>query len=102
MDNGMDPPESKTDLVKRLRVKAGVMEMGEKIPWGSDTALMREAAHALENMIPGIDRLEDRLQDGCELIRQESRWYLYDRNGEYVTSGDTLRDAIISVIFIDC
>lgn len=31
-------------LVDRLNMKAGVMEMGEKIAWGSDTALMREAA----------------------------------------------------------
>jgi len=32
------------DLPSRLEKKAGVMEMGEKIAWGSDTALMREAA----------------------------------------------------------
>ncbi len=36
-----------SDLVKRLDIKAGVMEMGEKIAWGSDTALMRESARAL-------------------------------------------------------
>jgi len=32
------------DLVKRLEIKAGMIEMGERIAWGSDTALMREAA----------------------------------------------------------
>lgn len=36
------------DLVKRLDIKAGVMEMGEQIAWGSDTALMREAARRIE------------------------------------------------------
>lgn len=35
-------------LVARLRTKAGVMEMGERIAWGSDTALMYEASSALE------------------------------------------------------
>lgn len=37
-------------LVNRLRVKAGVMEMGERIAWGSDTALMREAADRIEQL----------------------------------------------------
>jgi hypothetical protein len=38
------------DLVNRLTIKAGVMEMGEKIAWGSDTALMREAADRIEEL----------------------------------------------------
>lgn len=37
-----------SDLAKRLRIKAGMIEMGERIAWGSDSALMREAADALE------------------------------------------------------
>jgi hypothetical protein len=39
------------DLVKRLTIKAGVMEMGEKIAWGSDTSLMREAAKRIEELL---------------------------------------------------
>ena len=38
------------DLVNRLTIKAGVIEMGEKIAWGSDTALMREAAYRIEEL----------------------------------------------------
>jgi len=38
------------DLVKRLTIKASVMEMGEKIAWGSDTSLMREAADRIEEL----------------------------------------------------
>jgi len=38
------------DLVKRLTIKAGVMEMGEKIAWGSDTSLMHEAADRIEEL----------------------------------------------------
>lgn len=42
------------DLVGRLRIKAGVMEMGERIEWGSNIeliALMREAADRLAELI---------------------------------------------------
>lgn len=38
-----------SDLAKRLRIKAGMIEMGERIAWGSDSALMREAADALDH-----------------------------------------------------
>lgn len=47
-----------SDLVKRLNIKAGVMEMGELIAWGSDTALMREAAASIEAKDRRIDELE--------------------------------------------
>lgn len=39
-------------LARRLRIKAGMIEMGELIAWGSDSALMREAADALELAAP--------------------------------------------------
>lgn len=45
------------DIVNRLRIKAGIMEMGERIAWGSDTALMREAAdriEALEDVVQAV------------------------------------------------
>ena len=38
------------DLVKRLTIKAGVMEMCEAIEWGSDTSIMREAAARIEGL----------------------------------------------------
>lgn len=39
-----------SDIVNQLNIKAGVMEMGERIAWGSDTALMREAASEIEKL----------------------------------------------------
>lgn len=36
------------ELSKQLRIKADMIEMGERIAWGSDSRLMREAADALE------------------------------------------------------
>ena len=47
------------DLVKRLTITAGVMEMGEMIAWGSDTALMREAADRIEELEAENERLLD-------------------------------------------
>ncbi len=46
------------DLIKRLEIKAGVMEMGEKIAWGSDTSLMREAVHELKKLHKDKIRLD--------------------------------------------
>ena len=42
------------NIIKSLVVKADVMEMGEKIAWGSDTALMRQAAAALQSQAERI------------------------------------------------
>jgi hypothetical protein len=39
---------SQKALIKALRIKSILMEMGEKIAWGSDTTLMRQAADMLE------------------------------------------------------
>ena len=46
------------ELINNLTIKAGVMEMGEKIAWGSDTALMRQAAAALQSQAERIAELE--------------------------------------------
>ncbi len=46
------------ELINNLTIKAGVMEMGEKIAWGSDTALMRQAAATLQSQAERIAKLE--------------------------------------------
>lgn len=61
-------------LVNQLRVKAGVMEMGERIAWGSDTALMREAADKIESLEDAIkETIEENLDladgENCTLIK---------------------------------
>jgi len=44
-----NPPErSVEDLIRRLNIKADIISTGERIQWGSDSAIMREAAEALE------------------------------------------------------
>ena len=54
------------------------------------------------NMVPGIDRLNDRLLAGCEIERQEEKFVLFDKDREGVTSGADLRKLIVNLIFIDC
>lgn len=49
-------------LQERLLIKAGIMENGEKIAWGSDTALMREAANEIEQLEKIIEAMTDKLK----------------------------------------
>jgi len=61
------------DIVKRLDIKAGVMEMGERIAWGSDTALMREAARcivALEVEVAGLESVIAVLREDIAYYKQ--------------------------------
>lgn len=44
----MNTPLTTAEIVERLRVKSNMINMGEKIAWGSETALMDEAAARLE------------------------------------------------------
>ncbi|PKF72700.1 hypothetical protein CW360_03015 [Pseudomonas fluvialis] len=44
-----------SDLPKRLRIKASMIALGERIAWGSDTALMEEAADAIEALKASIE-----------------------------------------------
>jgi len=39
-----------SDLIERLRVKSAMITLGEKIAFGSETALMDEAALEIENL----------------------------------------------------
>ena len=40
-----------SDIIKRLRFKAGMIQMGERIEWGSDSGLMYEAADMIEQLM---------------------------------------------------
>lgn len=47
--------EAMSDLPKRLRIKASMIALGERIPWGSDTATMEEAADMIEALSASIE-----------------------------------------------
>ena len=57
---------------------------------------------AFNAVIPALDLLQTRLEAGCEIKYQDDgRWCLFDTHGEYVTSGKTVRDMIVNLIFTD-
>lgn len=68
------------DLVKRLRIKADMIAMGERIAWGSDSALMREAADRLSAQGEPVAWLGTNL-DG------ESEPFLTRRQAEFWSNG---------------
>ena len=60
------------DLIKRLRIKAGVMQMGEKIAWGSDTDLMSTIIdNAIINQDPEISVHMYSADSECDLDDEE-------------------------------
>ena len=54
-----------SDLPKRLRIKASMIALGERIAWGSDTAIMEEAA----DMIESLSAERDALRAEAEALR---------------------------------
>lgn len=52
------------ELVVRLRITSNMVNMGEKISWGQDTALMDEAADALER----LERERDEARKECDKL----------------------------------
>ena len=62
---------------------------------------MREKPNNFD-IISALDLLEEHLERGEYLKKQDGLWWIFDEDGEGVTSGRTLRDILISLIFIDC
>ena len=95
----IEPKTEMTQEIEKIKLEletykdglVGVYESAEKI-----------RSIAFNAAIPSLDLLQARLEQGCEIVEQDSRWYLFDREGEYVTSGDTVREMIINLIFTDC
>lgn len=56
----------------------------------------------IENAIPVLDRLQERLEAGCHIENQENRWILFDDDGESVCWGKNLREMLQELIFVDC
>ncbi len=57
---------------------------------------------AMDTVMPALDLLENRLDNGCEMIRQDGEWCLFDDDGELVCRGASIRKFLIELIFTDC
>lgn len=57
---------------------------------------------AIEESIPSLDILQTRLEQGAEIIYQDGQWILFDKDGECVCLGKTIRKMLMNLIFVDC
>lgn len=58
-------------LTERLEIKAMMIQMGERIAYGSDSGIMHEAVAALKKLIAERDQLQSKLGDA---IQSSAHW----------------------------
>jgi hypothetical protein len=63
--------EAPDDLVKRLKIMARDIEMWEKLAWGSDSALMREAANRIEELEAKLAKAVEAMQFWSEAVEPD-------------------------------
>jgi len=57
---------------------------------------------AVENAIPALDHLQKRLERQAYIAKQDGLWHLFAKSGDSITSGRTIREMLINLIFVDC
>jgi len=59
----------------------------------------------LKSLIPALDLLQDRLSQGCYIEHQDGKWWLFngvaEKHGEGICSGETIREMLINLIFVN-
>lgn len=55
----------------------------------------------VKEILPSLDLLQTRLERGEYLEHQDGRWHLFDKDGEGVASGASLRGLLIELIWLD-
>jgi hypothetical protein len=86
-------------LLKRMRL----LEIDHE-PDGWPAVQMKDISklcNLVENAVPSIDLLQARFERGQKLAMQDGKWHLFDKEGEGVTSGKTLRDILLNLIWMD-
>jgi hypothetical protein len=56
------------DITARLRTMSGMLQMGERIAYGSDAALMREAADEIASLRVQLDQAKQDHMSACRLV----------------------------------
>ena len=77
----------------------------DHLPEGYPAIQMKDVSmlcDAVENAIPVLDRLQERLEAGSRIAFQDGRWCLFDGEGEWVCSGRSIRAMLVNLIFVDC
>ena len=55
-----------------------------------------------ESFIPSLDLLETHLEAEAELVKQDDEWHLFDKGGEGIAKGKSIRGLLVNLIFIEC
>jgi hypothetical protein len=91
-----------TDLIRELRNGPALFDVAY------DEMLMTKAANELEKqykivheLIPVLDTLQERLEAGCTMAKQDGFWCLFDKQGELVCHDLTIRGMLVNLIFVD-
>lgn len=84
-------------LVADLTTKSAMINMGEKIAWGSETALMDQAAAALIAQDAELRRLREALAEAKETLVEVKREMWRNASGHWTLS-DFLNWAIVQRI----
>ncbi len=57
---------------------------------------------AFEEAIPSLDILQTRLEQGAVIRCQDDHWILFDKEGEMICIGKSIRQMLMNLIFTDC
>lgn len=83
------------DLAKRLEIKASMIELCEQIAWGSDSAIMREAAAELRRMSAELAAL--RTADTCaRQCEAQAYWHEAQRQKRRAETAEQARCRALS------
>ena len=74
------------DLVKRLKIMARDIEMCEKLAWGSDSALMCEAADRIEELEAKLAEQDDLVQAAKRLAEYLNGDHIYMERVHYLAA----------------
>ena len=85
-----------SELTKQLRIKAGMINLGERIEWGSETALMETAANRIDHLEAELAKLRAGQEPVAELLRGQSAigtWFDLNVFDQTVPNGTKLYTA---------
>jgi hypothetical protein len=56
----------------------------------------------VDDLYPVFDLLENRLTQGCYIVKQGDYWWLFDAGGEGLCHGETIRQLLVNLILMEC
>jgi len=86
------------DVIEKIDIFKG---SGKEYKFRKTSDILR-LCKLLENEIPAMGLLKTRLENGGYIEKIGGRWRLFDAVGEIVVVGDSLRQILIALIWVDC